>query len=238
MPGFYTPHLMPGMDGLSITGEEAHHLNRVLRKQTGDTILLNSGKGLLAEAEIMSCAKTETSVKVIRYISVPPPRPYALAFSLLKSKHDEMIVEKLTELGASALFPMLTRYSVRQESANALKRFERIALAAIKQCDNPFLPQIFEPMPLAKAIQKISQNAFTPVLCSERRPQDWLDSISHPGLVPCFLIGPEGGWSAEEYQIFADADISEISISKLILRAETAAMAIASQWNLATRNFS
>jgi 16S rRNA (uracil1498-N3)-methyltransferase len=77
-------------------------------------------------------------------------------------------VEKCTELGVSALFPLITDLSVRKSSANTLSRFQKIAIAAIKQCDNPWIPEIFPPQDLNRALENIKTQGYNPILCSER----------------------------------------------------------------------
>ena len=69
----------------------------------------------------------------------------AVAFPLLKNKHDGMIVEKLTELGVKDFFPIITERTVRKLSANTVEKFHKVAIAAMKQCDNAFLPEIAPP---------------------------------------------------------------------------------------------
>ncbi len=234
MPSFYAPQLSPETQNLILSGDEAHHISRVFRHRVGDMIKLNSGVGSIAKAEITGIEKRDVELKILEVHSESKPAPeYAVAFSLLKSKHDEQIVEKVTELGAMSFYPLLTDYSVRLQSKNTVERFERISLAAIKQCDNPWLPHISEPMPLDTALKMIVQEGFTPLICSERKPEIWLYHIVKDSRIkPCFLVGPEGGWSEAELALFERQHFLEISISKLTLRAETAAIAIAAQWNM------
>jgi RsmE family RNA methyltransferase len=87
-------------------------------------------------------------------------------------------------------------------------------------------------MPAAKleqAINSIIQGGYTPVLCSELRPDAGVDSLDKQ-INPCFLIGPEGGFSNSEFQQMLSLNIPTISICKLITRAETAAIAVSAQF--------
>jgi len=217
-----------------VAGEEFHHLSRVKRVAVGDKVFLNSGEGYLAEGVISTLDKHKAAVNIRLCSFYPAPAPaFAMAFALLKNHHDEMLVEKCTELGAFHFFPMDTRYSVRNPGKNTISRFEKVALAAIKQCDNPWLPSVASISSLDKAIQRCMDQGFTPIVCSERKPERWLHHvITDLGINPCFFIGPEGGWAGEELRVFESLAIPEISISNLVLRAETAAIAIAAQWNL------
>lgn len=236
MPSYYCPELdrIKHIQGMRIMLEEdeAHHLIKVLRAGTGDKIKLNSGGGTLCEGVITGMDKHSVEVEIASFESAPQARSeYAIGFSLLKNKHDELLLEKCTELGARAFFPFTSAYSVRQASENAILRFERIALAAIKQCDNPYLPIVHPALSLKKTLQSIVAEGFRPIICSERRPDVWLHHLEKDKTQrPCFLIGPEGGWSEEEYRLFSEQALPEIALSKLITRAETAAIAIAAQY--------
>jgi len=196
----------------------------------GDFVKLNSGNGLLAKARVTDISKREAKLEIIEMMeSMPFPSPFAIAFALLKNRHDELLVEKCTELGAGQFYPLLCDFSIRKAGSDG--RLERIALAAIKQCDNPYLPSLEKPRELKVALQTTREAGYTPILCSELKPDQWLDDLKLPSKTPpCFLIGPEGGWSAEEIKLFEQQEVPSISIGYLITRAETAAITIAAQW--------
>ena len=232
MPSFYLPELKVFQAGLIIelSGAEHHHLSRVSRHQSGDAIKLNNGKGLLALGRITEIAKNSSSIELMAQIPVCAVAEYAIAFALLKSQNDELLVEKCTELGATAFFPLLTEFTIRKPSPNTGERFAKIALAAIKQCDNPFLPKLEQTLKLSSALDLIRIKGYEPVVCSESMPEHWIDRLQGKIAKPCFLIGPEGGWSAKELELFQVQATPEISISPLICRAETAAITVAAQW--------
>jgi len=117
---------------------------------------------------------------------------------------------------------------VRTPSDNAISRFQRIALAAIKQCDNPWLPDIQAPLAVTSSLVHICEAGFSPVICSEQRPEIRIQDLELA--TPCFVIGPEGGFSEAEFEFFRQQRIPQLSICSLITRAETAAIAIAAQF--------
>ncbi|PKN74021.1 MAG: hypothetical protein CVU50_00155 [Candidatus Cloacimonetes bacterium HGW-Cloacimonetes-3] len=230
MPSYYTPDLTPRSTFVILEGEEYHHLSHVKRIGIGDLLRLNNGTGIIAEGRIAELNKRSARIEIVSLENKAIARSkFAVAFALLKNKHDELLVEKCTELGASKFYPLVTEHSVRTPSTNTNQRFERIALAAIKQCDNPFLPDISPSLPLDKAIAAIISEGWIPVICSERRPDVWVKDLKLDA-PPCFLIGPEGGWSISEYALFTANNTPEVCISNLIARAETAAIAIAAQY--------
>jgi len=229
MPSLYCNNLSPNESQICLEGEEFHHLAHVKRIGLGQRIKLNNGKGLIAEGIIKELTKKSVLLEIISQQRSPyPQHSFAIAFALLKNKHDELLVEKCTELGATAFFPLVSEHSVRNPSSNTLLRFERIALAAIKQCDNPWLPKVYNPVHLKDSFSVITTNGYIPVLCSEKRPDKQVSDLDITN--PCFIIGPEGGFSEEEFLVFEQQKIPQISICSLITRAETAAIAISAQY--------
>ncbi len=239
MPSFFVPGLEKlSLDSLvKLEGEEFHHLTRVTHRRTSEPVLLNSGKGILAWADVETVQAKSITLKITEVLEHKSPQtPYAIAFALLKNKHDELIVEKCTELGASVFFPFTSEHSVKLTSDNTLQRFERIALAAIKQCDNPWLPVITKPQEFSSVLVDIKAQGYTPIVCSERKPDQWLHHLKSEFVnKPCFLIGAEGGWSDAEFSILAE--YQSITLGKLISRAETAAISISAQWLAYTNQF-
>ena len=207
---------------------------RVTRACEGSIITLNSGKGSLATACVVSIDSKQARLELVSIQEgMHFPIPYAIAFALLKNRHDELLVEKCTELGAGRFFPLLSRFTIRKGSHAGITRFERIALAAIKQCDNPILPTISPIQSLKEGLRMIQEEGYRPILCSEDKPKLWLSDLGiSPDDRPCFIIGPEGGWSDEEKQLFTELNIDQISIGYLVSRAETAGITIAAQWLL------
>jgi 16S rRNA (uracil1498-N3)-methyltransferase len=229
MPSFYTPNLKINDKNLSIEGDEHHHISNVFRKRIGDEILLTSGTGLLAKAQISAISKKETNVEIMEIIQEKSSNPpIAVAFPLLKNKHDFLIVEKLTELGVKEFFPIITNRTVRTATSNTKEKFEKIAVAAIKQCDNAFLPQIHSTQKLKDLLHNSLD--FQPFVALETgKHKNLLELASHSENPICLIIGPEGGFDAEEKEIFAEKAIPAFTLGNHILRAETAAIVSVSQ---------
>jgi 16S rRNA (uracil1498-N3)-methyltransferase len=235
MPYFFCPTLDTAHKTVTLTAEELHHLVHVLRHKPGDEIYLNSGNGLLARGIIDSIGKSSATVSVTECsFSEHSAVPFAIAFSLLRNRNDELLVEKATELGVKDLFPFVSINSVRNPSHNTINRFRNSTLSAIKQCGNPYLPIIHDIVALEKLFPLVEQKGYTLVAASEGRPDIWIDNLEK-GIPYCFLIGPEGGFSPDEFQSMKQSGILEVSLSGLILRAETAAITAAAQVSLLNR---
>lgn len=232
MPGFYFPELTRADKYIQISGSEYHHLVKVRRLQIGDQVTLTSGTGLLANAVIKGISKKAVDLEIGKIEEVKSSFPQvAVGFSLLKSKHDQLIIEKLTELGIKAFFPLITGRSVRKTSPNTLKKFELTAIAAIKQCDNAHLPKVHKPVALEDALKLIKASGFTPIVALESGAKNSLNSALEQlkGQQPCLLIGPEGGFTPAEISFFEKQEIPSITLGNHILRAETAAICAAAQ---------
>ncbi len=235
MPSFYCPELTCSLQQIELSGDQFHHLAHVMRHKSGDLIKLNSGKGYIGTGIIQQVDKHKAVIDIAELNFTKPSQPaYAIAFSL-RSKNDEWLVEKTTELGVTDLFPITTQYSVRNPSVNTLLRFRQSALSAIKQCDNPWLPVIHPVHSLKSVIDAIRQADYEPVAAVESRPDLWMSDLNLSDNY-CFIVGPEGGFDKEELDFLSESRIRSISISGKVLRAETAAIALAAQHNLIHRN--
>jgi 16S rRNA (uracil1498-N3)-methyltransferase len=230
MPSFYTPHLKENDKKLNISGEEFHHISHVFRKRIDDEISFTSGTGLLAKGKISKISKKELEVEILlikqEKISFPS---VSVAFPLLRNKHDFVIIEKLTELGIKEFFPIITNRSVRTPSANTISKFEKTAIAAIKQCDNAFLPKINNVQKLSELLQNLED--YQPLAALETGKHQTLFELAncYPDHSICLIIGPEGGFDEEEIVYFEERNVPSFTLGNHILRAETATIAAAAQ---------
>ncbi|NQV17338.1 MAG: 16S rRNA (uracil(1498)-N(3))-methyltransferase [Armatimonadetes bacterium] len=231
MPCFYTPELKEQDSKIMISGEEYHHIIDVFRKSIESEILLTNGKGLLAKTKITSINKKKLTVSILSINKEKQSQPkIAVAFSILKNKHDFLIIEKLTELGIKEFFPIITDRTVRKPSKNTTIKFKKTAIAAIKQCDNSFLPKVNNTTSLTEFLVNIKEN-YKPVVALEvgenRQLWEVLSSLNEENI--CLVIGPEGGFTNEEIEIFKDKNIQAFNLGNHIVRAETAAIAASAQ---------
>ena len=229
MPCFYTPNLKKEDKKIIISGDEFHHIIHVFRKSQNDEILLTNGSGLMAEAKIHSITKRNLTVSIFSIKEQnQSDLKIAVAFSLLRNKHDHLIIEKLTELGVKEFFPIITEHSVRISAKNTVEKFKKTAISAIKQCDNAFLPKIHQVLSLKTFLN--SKKYYQPVVALETGNHKTINTLlEEVGKPMCIIIGPEGGFDKKEIELFKEKEILSFSIGNHILRAETAAIAAASQ---------
>jgi 16S rRNA (uracil1498-N3)-methyltransferase len=232
MPCYFAPQLTKKTNSIVIEGREYHHLSHVKRAKLNDKILLTSGDGLLAEATICKLTKQNAIAKIESLESIAKSQPQiAVAFSLLKNKNDYLIVEKCAELGVSHFFPLSTARTIRKATSNSTAKFKQTALAAIKQCDNAYLPEIEQPKTLEDALLRITKHGFIPIVGHEMEKDQILsDVIKIDKQKPyCLIFGPEGGFDDDETDFLRQNEVTFFSLGNHILRAETAAIAATAQ---------
>ena len=230
MPCFYIPEMKRDKDIVTISGTEYHHICHVFRRKEGDKIILSNGKGLLAEGIINSVNKKHLTITINNMTTKQKSQPkIAVAFPLLKNKHDNLIVEKLTELGVKDFFPITSERTVRKPSANTVEKFNKVAIAAMKQCDNAFLPKIHKVRSLSELLEKMKE--YIPVAALEIGKHQTLNEIvaNYEKRSICIIIGPEGGFDKKEIKYLQNKQIATFTLGNHILRAETAAIAGVSQ---------
>ncbi len=229
MPCFFVPHLKKDSHTITIIGAEHHHIVHVFRRQEGDEILLTSGNGFLAKAKIIEIGKKSLVSEILEISNPEKSIPeISVAIPLLKNKHDNLIVEKLTELGVKKFYPITTERTVRKGSSNIPDKFQKIAIAAIKQCDNAYLPEISECISLEELLEELPENVV-PVAALEVGKHKLIDQVVTSEQSVCIIIGPEGGFSPKEIEMMKQKEVKTISLGNHILRAETAAITAVSQ---------
>jgi len=228
MPSFYI-EFGEGATELAVSGDEFHHIVNVFRHKKGDVLSLTNGCGLKASGLIESIGKKELVLHLYSIQQVERKKPdVACAFSLLKEKKDLWIVEKLTELGVTDLFPFTSYYSVKSNQKNTLAKMQNTAIAAIKQCETAWLPTIHKPQSLPDCVKQVADtNKYHAIIASECRPPLTLYEYLHnnPDQSVCIFIGPEGGFHKQDLACMQGINVR---LSDNVLRAETAAVSAVS----------
>lgn len=212
--------------------ENYNHIAKSLRAKTGENILLIDENQIQYEGKIKKITKNSIEVKVIksyksnRYLKFK----LYLAQSPLRSDAQSLIIEKATELGVDGIYPIFTdNCSVKKSVVTQkIKKWQKIMIEASKQCERAYIPTCFEPLELATLIENVK---FTRILAFTERDanynlKNYLEK--NPILQDekiFIIIGPEGGFSDKEFEFFSKNNITKLSLSNLILKAETAVIA-------------
>ena len=212
----------------SIDGDESTHLINVMRKQEGDEIRLVDGRGTAYDARIDALSRKVASGTILR--TYPrhhePVGDVTLAVGILKnpSKFD-FLVEKVTELGVREIIPLATERTIPAHAK--ANRWQKLALAAMKQSGRSFLPLVQELRSLSDVLA--FPRAYDRKLIAHQEPQ------SHDAAANAFqkagssiiLIGPEGGFSDQELKQAVAAGYHPWYLGERRLRTETAAIVAA-----------
>lgn len=218
-----------------LTGDEHHHLSRVVRKKRGDQVYLFTKDGQNFKAKIDKIGRSETFLTVLeKGQKKESDKKIILAPSLVKLKCFEFILQKSTELGITSIAPLRTERSIiniSNKTDKKIQRWNRIVLEASKQCQRPFPPQIEAPLPLSRFLD--IKKADLKIFLNEEGGEYLKDLMIEHEQMPSYrsiivLLGPEGGWTEDEKQDIVHHGYKAVSLGRNILRAETAAIACVS----------
>jgi 16S rRNA (uracil1498-N3)-methyltransferase len=152
--------------------------------------------------------------------------PLTLAVALPKGERQKWLVEKLTELGVERLVPLATTRGVAEATPAAVERLSRGVIEACKQCGRDGLMQIGGPKGVAEVVGDAGSGAVLLVADRDGAP---LQEIATAGNLVVALVGPEGGFTAEELATVEAAGGRRVSLGPHVLRVETAAIALAAR---------
>jgi 16S rRNA (uracil1498-N3)-methyltransferase len=198
---------------------------RVLRLVPGALVTLFDGKGRTAAATVLALERGALRCRVTRLSqAVEPPPRVTLVLCLPKAGKLDDIVRMTTELGVSSIALAVSERCVARPSdreAHKLGRLERVAIEAARQAEQPYLPDITSPGPLAEVVARAPAGAFR-AACLERSSTPLPRSLDADEL--WLAIGPEGGFSPRDREILQDARFVSVALGRSILRTETAAV--------------
>lgn len=226
MRRFYAPKQNFAGSSVVLDSDETRHLRDALRLKIGDAASVFDGGGNEYACAVASIGKREAILSITGPIEPPAAEsPFALtlAVSLLKGEKFDLVTQKAVELGVSKLIPVeAVRTEVRAvDGEKRLARWQKIALGATKQCGRARLMEITKPV----SLKDFATAAEAPVyFFTERGGKSFKASAENQTTA---VIGPEGGWEDSEIEIARECGFELVTLGSRILRAETAAIAIA-----------
>jgi 16S rRNA (uracil1498-N3)-methyltransferase len=215
----------------SLVGDEARHLARVLRAKVGETVRVFDGSGTEWPARIDSIGRDRVDLILGEpFVQTETSgRSLTLAVALPKGDRQKWMVEKLTELGVARLVPLVTSRGVAEATPAAIERLKRSVIEACKQCGRSTLLEIAEPRPLAACVAE--KPPGSPGLVADPGGIPVADAVysasAKQGADMIALVGPEGGFTDEEFAAAVEAGFTAVSLGRHVLRIETAAIAVA-----------
>jgi 16S rRNA (uracil1498-N3)-methyltransferase len=212
----------------SLKGEQAAHLIRVLRAQTGMEFDMVAGDRVW-RAVISGVSGDSVRFTLLSQVEAEAALPVTLLLSIFKFDRMEWIIEKATELGAERFVPMTARRSEKhlaQAAPARVERWRRVAREAAKQSRRSDVPTVEDVVTLKAAVHvKAAPPGLNLLLAEQERSTTLLAAMEREGLGSGSVhlaVGPEGGWTAEEESLFGLEGWQPVSLGPRILRAETA----------------
>jgi len=228
----YFPAEIPAHGECALAADQAHHLARVLRLETGAAVIVFDGHGVERDAVIARIAKSGVVLKIgpPREVDRESPLVVMLAQGMSSGERMDYTVQKGVELGVAGIRPLATSRSVvRLDAERAQKRvahWQAVVIAACEQCGRNHVPPVLPVMNLYDWLAPGAgqKNAALRVLLSPSAPTALRD-LPRPSGEVTLLAGPEGGLSPQEQSDAQSAGFTPVRLGPRVLRTETAALA-------------
>jgi 16S rRNA (uracil1498-N3)-methyltransferase len=216
-------------DTLSLPESASAHIGRVLRARVGESVTLFNGQGGEFDAQILTIERRSVRVRIgaHRAIERESPLKVTLLQALARGERMDFIVQKAAELGVASIVAMPGERSVvRLDAEGNKKRAEHlraVAVNACEQCGRNRLPDIELASDLESAIARSPGADLRLLLVPEA--QQTLVALAQQAKSITLLIGPEGGFAAEELALSEQHGFKHCRLGPRVLRAETAPLA-------------
>lgn len=222
-----------------LTGDDAHHLQKVMRARVGESIICSDGQGREVLAKITSIESGLIRAAVVDELPLlaEPAVNVWIAQSLPKGDKLETVIQKGTEIGATRFIPFLSARTVVQyderKEAKRIDRWRKIAKEAAEQAHRNRVPDVDAPLSW-KQLLKLVKESDAAFFCYEKPSGKLLrtalreafpaDAAEVQGRSVLLIVGPEGGFTEQELQEAEAAGCTAVGLGARILRTETAGM--------------
>lgn len=212
-----------------IDDEEARHCTKVLRLNTGSTLQVTDGKGMVTIGTINKVIGGRVEFTVNEQYLVPAP---GLQITMAvcptrKAERNEWMVEKMTEVGVSKIQFVVSEHTHKETVRRVVntERLNKIALSAMKQSQQFYLPVINICQTFSEYLAQVSESERYIAYVSDQHVSPHLiEMVSAKGTL-AVLIGPEGDFSAQEIESAKRSGFVPVTLGPTRLRTETAAVA-------------
>ena len=228
----YVEHPLGPAQPVPLTRDQAHYLFGVMRLEAGALVALFNGRDGEWQAAVAEAGK-RGGVLVCRDQSAPQALPpdLWLCFAPIKKARTDFIVEKAAEMGARRILPVLTEFTNAERVR--VDRLQAHAVEAAEQCGGTYVPEVSDPVKLDRLLSEWPAERQL-MFCDEAYAGD-KSGLPTPGALSpwAILIGPEGGFSdTERTRLRGLPQTHTVSLGPRILRADTAAVAAMTLWQV------
>lgn len=229
--------LVPGAaeGDVTVDGPRFHYLSRVLRLAAGDALEVFDGQGHAFDAKLLTVGETSARLALGPSRVAPTARAITVVQGLPKGDKLELVLQKGTELGVAAFAPAACARSVvkldAKAAASRVTRWQKIVEEAARQCGRADVPHVAEPAPLAAAVAQLAPGTALFVLDEAERAvslSQAFAALEGDRTPVALVIGPEGGLDRAEVDALAARGATPVTLGRLVLRTETAALAAVS----------
>ena len=213
-----------------ITDSRVHQIRDVLRMRAGDEVIVLDNTGQEYKVRLTNISQREVKGQVIqqRKCLAEPHTKITLYQSLLARDKLEVVLQKCTEVGVTCFVPVVTERSIVRKpekiTKEKLARFENIIAEASEQSGRGVIPVLHSPVVMSQALSEMANYDICLVAstkdCSSIK--EILRSSSSSPVRIALFVGPEGGFSDAELELFNSRGVQSISLGSRILRTETA----------------
>lgn len=221
---FYYQALEISDTDVVLSTTESDHAIKSRRLRQGSEIQLINGKGLIAQATIEESTKREVKVHIKSIDASPSPDTLVIATAIPKGDRQRTMIDMLTQLGVTEIIPLRCEHSVAQFKPSTFAKWQRLAIEACKQSQNPWLPIIST----EHSVQEVIKNANMPLFYADKLGQTFLSLNGNTNSSLTVLVGPEGGFSEQELEMLKTS-CTPINLGANILRTELASVAAIAQ---------
>ena len=208
---------------------DLHHIKNVMRYKIGDKIeIVFSGRVYLCTIKELNPLEVTIDEELIEDNEMPIE--LSVAIGLVNEQKFDLIIQKLTELGVSKIIPLTMERSIinleKNRQIKKQERWQKICKEASEQSHRLKIPTVTNIMTLEELIKEKSNLNLICSLSEETKELNEYLSKSISSIL--FVIGPEGGISPKEEQLLTNNGFLKTTLSKRVLRVETAAIYVAS----------
>ncbi len=235
----FVEHSLGVGQSVPLTPDQAHYLFNVMRLGPDGAVALFNGRDGEWQARVLRAGKRNgTLLCESRSRPLQPPPDLWLLFAPIKKARTDFIVEKAAEMGAARILPVQTEFTNSERLRR--DRLQAHAVEAAEQCGGTYVPEVAELAPLARLLDDWPEDRSL-LFCDEElagaagAAGAALPAREDAGATGgwAILIGPEGGFSAgERRRLGAMPRVHPVSLGPRILRADTAAVAALTLWQM------
>jgi 16S rRNA (uracil1498-N3)-methyltransferase len=223
--------VLPAGSTFTLDGPEGHHAAVVQRLRVGEELMVTDGRGGIAAATVTGVGRgtVDVAISARRQVERPDPR-LVVVQGIAKGDRGELAVQAMTEIGVDEIVPWAASRSVAQwrgeRGVKARDRWATTAREAAKQARRPWLPAIGgDPDCSTKQVAaRLAEAAAAFVLHEAATDRLTTAELPDNGEI-VLVVGPEGGISDAEVDVFAEAGAAAVRLGDSVLRTSTAGVA-------------